>query len=235
MPPQRTIRLELAYDGTSFAGWARQPGERTVEGVLRAALAPWLEGPIVVGGRTDRGVHATGQVASFRTRAVVDLDVVTATIEAAAPDEVVVLRCTVVPRWFHAQFSAVARSYVYRWPHPVPAPASRVHRLLAELVGRRDFTAYGRATPASKSTVKWLQHASARATAEGLRVEFRADAFLRRQVRVMVATALREGAHGAPDDALVRLAQSRDRTATAPPAPAEHLTLSRIHYDPRVV
>lgn len=239
MSHPRTLRFELAYDGSCFAGWARQPGARTVESVLRRCLEPVLPDmrSLAVGGRTDRGVHATGQVFSLRTRSDVGLPELVSRMNAAAPNELVVLQARTVPHWFHAQFSAVARSYVLLWPGQELAKCvDRIQVLVQGLLGTHDFRAFSRATPKTKSTVRHLHRASVRAlqTSDyvGIRFDIMASSFLRRQVRVMTATAVREALAGSPDDALTRLAQARNRAATAEPAPADYLHLARVHYDP---
>ncbi|MCK6552057.1 tRNA pseudouridine(38-40) synthase TruA, partial [Myxococcota bacterium] len=150
---RHTYRVELGYDGRAFAGFARQPGQGTVEGTLAAALAPLvpeLEG-VSVGGRTDRGVSATHQVVSFWSRRALD---VRAIHDALAPlDGVVVHDVRAVDRWFHAQYSARARRYVYE--HPADGLDARaVDRLLRPLVGTRCFSAFARDTPPGKTTVR---------------------------------------------------------------------------------
>lgn len=236
--PLRTFRFELAYDGSQFSGWARQPGKRTVQGVLEAALDQALPEMrrIVVGGRTDRGVHATGQVFSFTARTDCPPDYLAQLIEAEAPGEIVVHRAGLAPRWFHAQYSAVARSYVYLHPQlrtrRSVALAARAHDMLQELVGHTDFHAFARDTPKNKSTVRHLIKATARPEGRAIRFDFTASGFLRRQVRVLVASALREAAAESPTDALLRLALARARAETAAPAEPGHLCLSRVHYGP---
>ena len=234
-----TYRLELAYDGAAFAGYARQPGLVTVEAcLLEAAGRVAGEAPrIVVAGRTDRGVSATGQVISFRAPRPLDLQALVASIDAVHPG-LTTTDARVVPRWFHAQFSAQARHYVYFAPDPGPELADRVDRLLGALLGRRCFSAFARDTPPGKTTERTLLRASARRVMhEGrlaLRIDLMADAFLRKQVRVLVTTALREAAADAPEDALVTLAATGDRRRAAFPAPAEGLTLARVLYEPHL-
>ena len=112
--PVRTIRLDLAYDGTGFHGWARQAGLRTVQGALEVALERALREPVqvVAAGRTDAGVHARGQVASFRA-AVDDLEALARALNGMLGPEIAVA-AREAPEGFHARFSATAREYVYR-------------------------------------------------------------------------------------------------------------------------
>jgi tRNA pseudouridine38-40 synthase len=233
---RRTYRVEVAYSGAAFAGFQQQEGERTVESALLASLRPLvLDLPkLAVGGRTDRGVSATGQVISFWSRAPLELEAIASRIDRAAPGELCALDVREVPRSFHAQFSARSRHYTYLAALDRCLEVARIDRMLRALVGRRSFTAFARDTPPGRSTVRTLLHAGARIESDRLRFDFVADGFLRRQVRVMVATCLREAAQGAADDALLVLAEQGDRKRTAPEAPASGLTLARVGYDPDV-
>jgi tRNA pseudouridine38-40 synthase len=235
---RHTYRLELAYDGASFWGYAAQPGLPTVEGALRTAILPLLPQKqrhldIRVGGRTDRGVHAVGQVISFCALASIDARTLATSIEAEGGGAIAVLGVRDVHHKFHAQFSAIARHYTYILPDG-DTDAARVDRLLAELVGSRCFSAFARDTPPGKSTIRTLHRATARRVryedTDALRFDFTGAAFLRHQVRIMVSTAVREARAMAPAQRLVELAILGDRRATAPAAPAEHLTLVRISY-----
>ena len=110
-----TLRLTLEYDGTGFRGWARQPGERTVEGVLRDALDAVVPGwrGLAVAGRTDAGVHATGQVASLDAEGGPPLERLPEALNTALPHDVAVLAAEEASDGFHARFCATARSYRY--------------------------------------------------------------------------------------------------------------------------
>ena len=134
---------------------------------------------------------------------------------------------------FHAQFSAVARHYTYLLPD-AETDVAKVDRLIAALVGRRCFSAFARDTPPGKSTIRTLLRATAhRIRHEGIetiRFDFSGAAFLRKQVRIMVSTAIREARANAPDDRLAELASAGDRSATAPPADPSGLYLVRITY-----
>ena len=118
LPPTTRLRLDLAYDGTEFSGWARQPGRRTVEQVLAEALARVcrLAKPpaLVVAGRTDAGVHATGQVAHADLPATVAVDRLAARLTGVLPDDVTVRSVSLAAPGFDARFSALWRRYAYR-------------------------------------------------------------------------------------------------------------------------
>lgn len=233
-----TYRLEIAYEGAAFASFAPVPGERTVWGVLRAALvkvAPGF-GKLAAAGRTDRGVSATGQVVSFISRDPVDCAAIARAVDEAAPGALAALDVRRVAHQFHAQFSASARRYVYLHPDDARVDVARIDAMLCALLGRRDFNALARETPPGKRTEKTLVEARARRVGGEagplIRFDVAGDAFLRRQVRVLVATAIREALAGADDGALLRLVETRDRRLTALPAPAEGLFLVRVGYEP---
>ena len=232
-----TYRVLLAYDGRAFAGFARQPGQHTVEAVLRAVLrqvAPDFKA-FAVAGRTDRGVSAVGQVVSFRSGTPNLVSHLHRAIDEVDPGKLACLEVQVVPRWFHAQHSAVSRTYVYFTDSFDPAlDVARLDRLLGALIGTRCFSAFARDTPPGASTIRRLMDAQARTTTldtrKGVRFEFTANAFLRRQVRIMVSTGLREAMADAPDDRLVELAETGDRRLTAPAADPFGLTLVHVGY-----
>jgi len=229
-----TYRLTLAYDGAAFAGYARQPGARTVEGELREALAAFEPRAWAVGGRTDRGVSAQAQVISLRLPRPAPAEALQDAIDARAPGALACLEVREVERRFHAAFSARARRYAYLAPAAPDLDIPRLQALLTGLVGRRCFSAYARDTRPGQGTVRTLWEARVESRHEGerpvLAFHFFADAFLRKQVRVMVATALREARAGAPPERLAELAARGDRAATAWPAAPEPLRLVRIVY-----
>jgi tRNA pseudouridine38-40 synthase len=229
-----TYRVEIAYRGAAFGGSQRQVGVRTVESVLMDALHPLASiSRIAAGGRTDRGVSATGQVISFWSRDRIGLDAIGFAIDREAPADLAVLDVREVGRSFHARFSACSRHYVYRTGVDSTIDVRRLDRLLQALVGRRCFSAFARDVPRGKTTVRTLFRASARWEGELVRFDLSADGFLRHQVRVLIATAIRETRSQLADDALAKIAESGDRTRAAWAAPAEGLTLVRVGYDAR--
>jgi tRNA pseudouridine38-40 synthase len=209
------LRLTLEYDGTGFRGWARQPGERTVEGVLREALDtvfPSWEG-LAVAGRTDAGVHATGQVASLDAQGGPPAERAAEALNAALPDDVAVLAAEEAADDFHARFSAVSRSYRYRvlarrtpsplearralwWPRSVDDEA--LSAAAAAIHGEHDFRAF---TPTETQHEVFVRNVAAAGwERDGDRLDFTitADSFLRHMVRTLVGTMLELGP-GAPD------------------------------------
>jgi len=236
------VRLDLAHDGTDFSGWARQPGLRTVQGTLEDALAVLERAPVAltVAGRTDAGVHATGQVAHADLTAAPDLRHLAGVL--AAPD-LVVRSATEVPPAFDARFSALARHYAYRvtdappdplrrhdtlgWPRPLDAGAMDDAAHL--LVGERDFASFCKRREGA-TTVREVLSMSVARDGEVVVVSVSADAFCHSMVRSLTGALLAVGegrrAVGWPAEQLAR----RSRDGGAAVAPAHGLTLVGVDY-----
>jgi tRNA pseudouridine38-40 synthase len=228
-----TTRLDLEYEGTAFAGWAKQPSQRTVQGVLEHALSTIARRPVVltVAGRTDRGVHAWGQVASHHGPPID-----ARALNALLPPDVAVLASTVAPDGFDARRDAVSRTYCYRLlarpersafdrGHALWCPQrldrDALHACAAALAGPHDFTAF---TPTETDHVRFTRDVLAAAwvgDAPG-RLEFyiEADAFMRNMIRVLVGTMLEVGGGRRSVAQFADLLTGRPRSqagATAPP------------------
>ena len=227
-------RLLIEYDGTDFSGWARQPGLRTVQGELERALCVVLRRdsvPLTVAGRTDAGVHAVGQVASYAGEpAHAD------SINALLPYDVAVIDCAAAAPGFDARHDATSRAYAYRvltrrsrsaferrralhWPHPLDAGALRACAEL--LAGPHDFTAF---TPTETDHVRFerVVFGASWGETEPWVLEFRieADAFMRNMIRVLVGTMLEVGGGRRSMQAFAELLRGRPRAdagTTAPP------------------
>jgi tRNA pseudouridine38-40 synthase len=230
---RHTYRATIAYDGGPFWGFSQQRGRPTVEAALLGGLQRLMPeiNALSCGGRTDKGVHATGQVISFWSRGPLPSDELWQAIDEVAPAAIALRDLQVVPRRFHASFSATARRYAYFYRDDGMADVAHLDALVRGLVGERCFSAFGRRTPEGRSTVRRLLSATARRADEGVvRFDLRANGFLRRQVRVTVATALRAAEAGAEPSRLAQLAAQGERLATAPPIDADGLYLVAVEY-----
>ena len=242
----KTFRLHVAYDGTEFHGWQRQPGCRTVQGVMEEALAALLGGVKVAlqgAGRTDAGVHARGQVASFRAETRIPGAALKHALGPRLPRDVRVLDSAAAPDDFDARRSARARRYSYRllraedpleerfawrprrWPE-----AAALEMATRVLEGRQDFSSF-RSTGSSESNpVCDVTRARWTASEGGLRFEIVADHFLYHMVRSIVGTALEVCAAADPAGRMRAVTEAGDRSAAGPTAPAHGLCLEEVMY-----
>ena len=251
-PKTRNIRLLLAYDGTSFRGWARQgdPEIRTVEGALLGVLTKVLHEPIrlSVAGRTDAGVHARGQVASFLTARGIRVTKLQGAINGHLGPEVVALDVAEVPASFDARFSASAREYRYvidtapvadpftartTWHRPNDLDVRGMRAAARHVVGEHDFATFCRHPGAQKSTVRRLGRLSVQKTGTRVELGFRANAFLHHMVRAIVGTLVLVGEGQLDPDDVARLLAAKKRAGTGNLAPARGLTLERVVYGRR--
>jgi tRNA pseudouridine38-40 synthase len=251
-PPSGRIRLDLGYDGTAFSGWARQPGLRTVQGVLEEALATIFRKSgatprLTVAGRTDVGVHATGQVAHVdltaeqRTKLRGNLAKRLNGI-AGLQSDVRVYRSALAPEGFDARFSALWRLYEYRiaddpaahdprrrthtlW-HPAALDVDAMQDAAQSLLGLHDFAAFCRPR-AGATTIRTLQQFTWHRDTEGVLIgRLQADAFCHSMVRALVGACV-----DAPG-AVVPLRDAAVRSNAFRVMPAKGLTLVEVGYPP---
>ncbi len=239
-----SVRLDLEYDGTEFAGWARQPDHRTIQDELERVLASLLGAavPIVVAGRTDRGVHATGQVCSY-----VGEPVAVGAFNRLLPDDLAVTAVHQMPGGWNARRDARSRAYRYRVlarparsafePHRVlhvsrPLDRAALDACAAAIVGVHDFTAF---TPTETlhshfrrtvSRAAWVDESE-----DVLAFEIEADTFLRHMNRVLVGTMLEVGSGRRTVKEFVALLAGAPRDTAGPTAAPHGLCLVGVRYD----
>ena len=241
-------RLTIEYDGTPFVGWQMQDNGLAVQAVLETALAQLDGGPVRVhgAGRTDTGVHATGQVAHVDLRKDRPSDVVRDAVNALVrPHPVSVLAVEPVSERFDARFSAVGRHYLYRlsdrrapmaldmyrvWHSPRLIDTDAMADAATALLGHHDFTTFRASACQAKSPWRTLDKLDVARVGDEIHVTCSARSFLHNQVRSMVGTLRKVGEGQWRRDDVVAALEARDRKACGPVAPAHGLYLTRIDY-----
>jgi tRNA pseudouridine38-40 synthase len=245
----RVIRLTLAYDGSDFRGWAQQrdPRVRTVEGSLADVLSRVTrhEVRLSVAGRTDAGVHARAQVASFLTPSRLAPERMQKAINGFLSPEIVVVEAREAREGFDARFSATAREYRYVidtapvadpftaryvWHRSTELSIGRMRVAARHLVGEHDFSSFCRYPGQGKPTVRDLQRISVVREGSTVSVRFRANAFLHQMVRTIVGTLVRVGEGKLEPQEVRTMLEARERSVLSQPAPARGLTLERVAY-----
>jgi tRNA pseudouridine38-40 synthase len=246
----RSVQLVLHYDGAGFSGWQRQPGERTVQGVLETAVARLCgEAHTVVGaGRTDAGVHARGQAAGVRVPDKWSASALRRSMNAILPDDVWIAASFEMRDEFHPRYSAVSRSYSYlvgtddlasspfRRKHELvwrkPLSLDRLSSAADRVQGRHCFRAFAvKGTAPERDDHRCtVTHAAWRPREGGLLFEIRADRFLHHMVRFLVGTMLDIGEGRREESVIDELLVQEDNSQVSPPAPAHALFLDRVEY-----
>lgn len=243
-----TVKLVLEYDGTCYAGWQRQPDHLTIQEAIERAIRQVSQATIsVIGaGRTDSGVHARGQVASFRT----DLDWPAfnwmRALNAVLPTDIVVRSSAMMDDHFHAQHDARGKLYTYRILHRQPRPTIdrafvwHIYKPLdevamqqgaARLIGSQDFSSFEGSLTDNDNPICHLQRLAVLRQDEEIHIEAYADRFLKHMVRAIVGTVVEVGLGKRTVDSLTEVLRSRDRSAAGQTAPPHGLCLMRVDYE----
>jgi tRNA pseudouridine38-40 synthase len=241
----RTFRATVAYDGTDFFGWQIQPGRRTVQGLIEDAIESTTGRRVRVtgAGRTDRGVHATGQVASFDLATSLPTATLERALNATLPRDVALSGLAPAPAGWNARRLAVARVYIYTiarrrsplarrtaWEMWAGLDLGRIRAASRALLGEHDMSTFTTSPPEGKSRVVRLSRVDWREEGDVLLAEFEADRFLRGMVRRIVGTLVEVGRGKREPDDVARILNARDRTLAGPTAPARGLCLVSATY-----
>jgi len=253
----RRFKLTVAYDGTAFHGWQKQhpPGEtplRTVQGVLEEVVRFVVREPVNLLGasRTDSGVHAKGQIASFMSATTIPIDRLPAALNARLPDDLQVTKAVLVPERFNPISDAVTKGYRYRIAHGgaigVPRPlfdrrmitfapsvldARPMQQAAKHLVGEHDFASFTRMNHNRESTVRRIDACTVTASRpHRLRIDVSGNGFLHNMVRIIGGTLTEVGRGKLDPDDIPKIIAACDRTAAGPTLPPEGLCLMWIKY-----
>lgn len=254
----RNVRLLLQYDGTGYHGWQIQPNGITIQGVLQDRLnrITGQDTSVTGAGRTDAGVHALGQVASFKTSSHLPADTLMRALNALLPDDIRIMEAGDESAVFHPRYDAHNKTYFYMiamgnmlspflhryaWRLPYCLDSESMAEAAKNLVGRHDFTSFRATGCGAKSPVRTVSSVSverctsldfmtAELKGDFLKVQVEGDAFLRHMVRAIVGTLVECGKGKTAPGEVGRILRSLDRNLAGPTAPAKGLFLKTIRY-----
>jgi len=242
------IKLILEYDGTAYSGWQRQPDRPTIQEAVETAIlgVTQINVPVIGAGRTDAGVHALGQVASFH----IDRDMTprewTRALNAHLPTSIVVRSAARMPDTFHARYSAKGKLYEYRilnrperpaverdycWHIHQPLDDAAMNQAGLALIGSLDFSSFQTQPTDNDDPMCHLQRFTVFREGDRLRTEAYADRFLKQMIRSIVGTLVEVGLHKRTPESLNTILKARDRSAAGKTAPPQGLFLVRVDYD----
>jgi len=241
------VKIVLEYDGTNYHGWQRQKNACSIQEVLEKAISAITGEKIRItgAGRTDAGVHATGQAASFKTSTRIPLEKLPYAINSRLPDDIVVKSAVEVPEDFHARLSAKAKVYAYTIHNaPFPSPLLRKYTYFFPLpldtdamkqaaglfVGVHDFSAFRAAGSPAKTSVRRVNRLEVGRSEDLIRIEIEADGFLYNMVRIISGTLLDVGLHKICPEEVASIIASGERDRAGKTLPPQGLCLLRVIF-----
>ncbi|MBP2097774.1 tRNA pseudouridine(38-40) synthase TruA [Enterococcus rivorum] len=248
MPRYKAI---IAYDGTNFNGFQAQPNGRTVQEEIEKTLKKMNNGQTITifgSGRTDAGVHASGQVIHFDYPEKRDLEKMRFALDTQTPEDIAVKSVEVVPDTFHARYHAIGKTYEFRVDigkprspfrrfyasyYPYPLDLGKIESALKDLLGTHDFTSFCASGSSVDDKIRTIHEASMRVneTGDELIFTFKGDGFLYKMIRILVGTLLKIGNNRLEADAIPEIIAGKDRNLAGPTAHPEGLYLVEVSYD----
>ena len=245
----RNIKLTIQYDGTDFNGWQVQPKKRTVQGEIESALKKIFKQKIrlIGSGRTDTGVHATGQVANFPVESKLTVSKIQSAINNNTDEDIVISSCEEVTEDFHSQYSTKTKTYCY-WiqnsntPNPLirnncllfpyKLSLAKMRRSAKDLIGTQDFKSFQGNNRSNKdqNTVRTIKKISIKKDGEFLTIEVTGTGFLYKMVRNIVGTLLSIGSGQLEEGSIKKILKARNRQLAPKTAPAHGLILTKVIY-----
>jgi tRNA pseudouridine38-40 synthase len=243
-----TFKLVLEYDGTCYAGWQRQPDHPTIQEAIERAIHQVSQATVCVigAGRTDSGVHALGQVASFCTDRDWPASNWMRALNAVLPKDIAVRSSSLMDTRFHAQHDARGKLYAYRifhrparptvdrafvWHIYRPLNEAAMQQAAATLIGEQDFSSFEGSLTENNNPICHLQRLAVICHGDQILIEAYADRFLKHMVRAMVGTVVEVGLGKRTPDSLTEVLRARDRSAAGQTAPPHALCLMRVDYE----
>lgn len=242
------FRMTLCYDGSRYNGWQRQGNtHNTIQEKLETALSAILDQPVEVAGsgRTDAGVHARAQTASFRAKTGLAAEALLEALRERLPGDIGVIDLTEAPPRFHARLSCVGKTYVYRvwnsaapnvferkyvYTLPQPLDLAAMQRAAAALCGTHDYTSFCANRRMKKSAVRTVERIGIERLGDEVRLTFSGDGFLYHMVRILTGTLLEVGLGERDAAEMAQILAAKDRAAAGKTAPAQGLILWETRY-----
>lgn len=242
-----TIKLTIEYDGTAYAGWQRQPKQPTIQGAVETALTRITQQQIsiIAAGRTDAGVHARGQVASFQSDKPIAIDKWRSALNSALPHDISVVSSEQVSESFHARYSAKEKLYEYRisrhparpaidrnrmWHLPYDLDTQAIRHAMTGFIGRHDFTSFQGPRASTSDPMCVVSQISLTSDLMTLTIQIQANRFLKQMVRAIIGTLTEVGRHKRSPDSMTDILQAKDRRAAGETAPPQGLYLVQVLY-----